>query len=66
MKALVDTGSEVTIVTERRVQENLQHADLLPLTHVTLRAANGLEIPYSGAIFVELELFGQTLRSVPG
>ena len=31
MKALVDTGSEVTTVTERWVQENLQHADLLPL-----------------------------------
>ena len=28
VKALVDTGSEVTTVTERWVQENLQHADL--------------------------------------
>ena len=65
VKALVDTGSEVTTVTERWVQENLQHADLLPLTHVTLKAANGLEIPYSGLIFVELELLGQTLQSVP-
>ena len=65
VKALVDTGSEVTTVTERWVQENLQHADLLPLTHVTLKAANGLEIPYSGLIFVELELLGQTIQSVP-
>ena len=65
VKALVDTGSKVTTVTERWVQENLQHADLLPLTHVTLKAANGLEIPYSGLIFVELELLGQTIQSVP-
>ena len=65
VKALVDTGSEVTTVTERWVQENLQYADLLPLTHVTLKAANGLEIPYSGLIFVELELLGQTIQSVP-
>ena len=65
VKALIDTGSEVTTVTERWVQENLQHADLLPLIHVTLKAANGLEIPYSGLIFVELELLGQTLQSVP-
>ena len=28
VKALVDTGSKVTTVTERWVQENLQHADL--------------------------------------
>ena len=65
VKALVDTGSNVTTVTERWVQENLQHADLLPLIHLTLKAANGLEIPYSGVIFVELELLGQTLQSVP-
>lgn len=32
---------------------------------MTLKAANGLEIPYSGVTFVELELLGQTLQSVP-
>ena len=32
---------------------------------MTLKAANGLEIPYSGLIFVELELLGQTIQSVP-
>ena len=32
---------------------------------MTLRAANGLEIPYGGLVFVELELLGQTLQSVP-
>ena len=42
---LIDTGSEVTTVTERWVAENLQNSDLLPMTPVTLKAANGLEIP---------------------
>ena len=65
VKALIDTGSEVTTVTERWVQENLQHADLLPLTHVTSKTAYGLEIAYSGVIFEELELLGQILQSVP-
>ena len=32
---------------------------------MTLKAANGLEIPYSVVIFVELELLGQTLQTVP-
>ena len=35
-------------MTERWVAENLQNSDLLPMTQVTLKAANGLEIPYSG------------------
>ena len=65
VKTLVDTGSKVTTVTKMWVQENLKHADLLPLTHVTSKAAQGLEIAYSGMIFVELELLGQTLQSVP-
>ena len=65
VKTLVDTGSKVTTVTKRWVQENLQHADLLPLTHVTSKTAYGLEIAYSGVIFVELELLGQILQSVP-
>ena len=64
VKTLVDTGSKVTTVTKRWVQENLKHADLLPLTHVTSKTAYGLEIADSGVIFVELELLGQILQSV--
>ena len=48
VRGLIDTGSEVTTVTERWVAENLQNSDLLPMTQVTFKAANGLEIPYSG------------------
>ena len=56
MRALLDTGSEVTTMTEKWVQENLQHSNPLPLTQVTLKAGNGLEIPYSGVMFVELKV----------
>ena len=65
VRGLVDTGSEVTTVTERWVAENLQNSDLLPMTQVTLKAANGLEIPYSGVVIVDLELLGQKCEGVP-
>ena len=64
VRAFLDTGSEATIVTERWVQENMQHANHLPLTKVTLKAGNGLEILHRGVIFVELKLLGQILQSV--
>ena len=54
-----------TTVTERWVQENLQHANPLPLTQVTLKAGNGLEILYNEVILVELKPLGQTLQRVP-
>ena len=65
VRGLVDTGSDVTTVTERWVAENLQDSDLLPMTQVTLKTANGLEIPYSGAVIVGLELLGQKCEGVP-
>ena len=65
VRGLIDTGSEVTTVTERWVAENLQNSDLLPMTQVTLKAANGLEIPYSGVVIVDLELLGQKCEGVP-
>ena len=65
VRGLVDTGSEVTTVTERWVAENLQNSDLLPMTQVTLKAANGLEIPYSGIVIEDLELLGQKCEGVP-
>ena len=65
VKGLVDTGSEVMTVTERWVAENLQNSDLLPLTQVTLKAANRLEIPYSGVVIVDFELLGQKSEGVP-
>ena len=66
VRALLDTQSEVTTVTERWVRENMQHANLPSLTQVTLKAGNGLEISYSELIFEELKLLGQSLQNVPG
>ena len=65
VRGLLDTGSEVTTVTERWVAENLQNSDLLPMTQVTLKAENGLEIPYNGVVIVDLELLGQKCEGVP-
>ena len=35
------------------------------MTQVTLKAANGLEIPYSGVVIVDLEILGQKCEGVP-
>ena len=35
------------------------------MTQVTLKAANGLDIPYSGVVIVDLELLGQKCEGVP-
>ena len=65
VRGLIDTGSEVTTMTEWWVAENIQNSDLLPMTQVTLKAANGLEILYSGVVIVDLELLGQKCEGVP-
>jgi hypothetical protein len=62
---LIDTGSEVSTVTEGWVLQNIQQPELLPVSHLTLRAANGLEIPYSGLLVARITIFGQQLEDVP-
>ena len=52
-------------LTERWMAENLQNSDLLPITQVTLKAAKGLDIAYSGVVIVDLELLGQKCEGVP-
>ena len=46
------------------VAENLQNSDL-PMTQVTLKTANGLEIPYSWVVIGDLELLGQKCDGAP-
>ncbi|KAK7483472.1 hypothetical protein BaRGS_00025271, partial [Batillaria attramentaria] len=64
--ALIDTGSQVTTVTENFYCQYLKDSSSIqPAQFLTLRAANGLEVPYVGIVVVDLVAFGQTLEAVP-
>ena len=46
--ALIDTGSEVTTVTERWFRRHFRSSDLNSVHWITRKGANGVEIPYAG------------------
>jgi predicted aspartyl protease len=60
VNALIDTGSEVTTITDTWTKEHLQHKELKQ-TCISLRAANGEEVPYSGILLVDIELLGKKM-----
>ena len=62
--ALLDTGSEVTTVTETWAAAHLQDRSLQQ-AFLTLRAANGAEMPYSGILLVYIDIFGRRCPDVP-
>ena len=64
VSALIDTGSEVTTITEAWASQHLRH---LPREDcfVKLRAVNGAEVPYSGISMVDLRVFGHHCPAVP-
>jgi hypothetical protein len=64
VQALLDTGSEVTTVTQSWVKQQLGDVDLQD-SKLTLRAVNGGEVPYSGVLVVDLTLFGRLFPGVP-
>ncbi|XP_062375193.1 uncharacterized protein LOC134063614 [Sardina pilchardus] len=61
---LLDTGSMVTTITEEFFEEYLQprlQTPLQPCSWLTLRGANGLEIPYRGYVELEVQILGKVL-----
>ena len=64
MEALLDTGSQVTTLSESFFNQNLR--DTLHLnassTWLTLTAANGLEIPKLGYLVTTVEVDGETVN----
>ena len=64
VNCLLDTGSQVTTVTESFFQEHLQSVCkqiVSPGSWITLTAANGLQIPYSGYVELDMEIAGRTI-----
>ena len=60
---LVDTGSQVSMVTEDFYRKYLgSRSTLRDSTWLTIRAANGLELPYAGYFEADVELGGTVLR----
>ena len=64
MAALIDTGSEVSTITETWAFQHLGHLTL-ETGFITLRAVNGAEVPYRGIMTVDVQLLGQHLQDVP-
>lgn len=58
---LVDTGSMVTTVTESFFNEHFSHMQRRDCRWLGLKAANGLDIPYSGYIEVDVDILGQRI-----
>ena len=59
-QALVDTGSQVTTISSSWVHQFLCK-EVLHTSFLTLRAANGLAIPYDGIIQVTMVVLGKEL-----
>ena len=64
VSALLDTGSEVSTVTESWFKQHFPMENLQHISWVTLRGANGLEIPYCGILELNVRLPGQTLENM--
>ena len=64
VKMLVDSGSMVTTISESFFNEHLRGRVDNPVDSsrfLKLRAANGLECPYSGYVILDLEILGQVI-----
>lgn len=56
-KALLDTGSCVSLIAETFYKNNLSHIDIEPLTDVlNVECADGQQLPYIGCIEVEVSI----------
>ena len=63
VNCLLDTGSQVTTITETFFNLHYKGMTLLSTSNwLTLTAANGLEIPYAGYIELDIEVQGVTLE----
>ena len=58
---LIDTGSMVTTVTESFFYKHFSHLQKKDCKWLGLKAANGLDIPYSGYIELDIFVLGQRI-----
>ncbi|XP_059143569.1 uncharacterized protein LOC131930930 [Physella acuta] len=60
--AVIDSGSQVSTVTETFCNRSLKNIILRTDTPLSLRAANGLAIPYNGYFITDLEINKEEIR----
>ncbi|XP_041849958.1 uncharacterized protein cuzd1.1 [Melanotaenia boesemani] len=60
-RCLLDTGSEVTTISENHFKRKFGEEKLTPANWVKLTAANGLDIPVVGCLYTDVECFGKML-----
>ena len=65
VSALIDTGSEVTTVTERWFKEHFSLRDVDHMQWLTLKSANGTEIPYVGIAELNITMSGSDCGCIP-
>ena len=65
-RALLDTGAQVSTVTEKFYQQNLRTACSIQPGPATFKiiAANGSYIPYSGFVIADVTVKGMLIRDV--
>ena len=63
LRGLFDTGSQVTLMRQSLFTEHFSSKLATSPLFFNLRAANGLDIPYTGYAVLDLELEG---KNVPG
>lgn len=62
-KALVDTGSGISTISEKFYRENLQHRELQSLYDMLqIECANGESLPYLGFVEVDFESDGIPIK----
>lgn len=61
--ALLDTGSQISLIRESVYTRHFGEKALRPLTCLKITAANGLEIPYSGYFETDLVVGGTRLEN---
>lgn len=61
-KGLLDTGSQVTLMRQSMLEDKFPSYKLGDAPLLTLRAANGLEIPYVGYAVLDFEVAGIQLQ----
>ena len=65
IRCLLDTGAQVSTVTETFYREHLSGKELVDIQQfLTISAANGLAIPYLGYIETNIEVLGRTFDNV--
>ena len=65
VKCLLDTGAEVSTLTEDFYKNNLAGIETVDTTKwMKITAANGIEIPYIGYVETDVKMMGQNLKNV--